>query len=527
MTPLGNSASQPTKHNVPMPGKVVPNSGIFARDATLIRPKTNSWRLPMSASRIQQLADEARLLLKRNPLMASSVSLQRVATRNLLKRRFQYGSTLAAASKLAGCSAGVEALSGYFPDLADGGYTRLPELPPAVAGPVGADPYRSSVLAAWMGALARSLEWQAARPDVQVVGRYLQPDLIASDLELERQTACRLSCGIGLVHIESPARSRIMQALLRQCMPDYPRPGYPITDDAELDRIADHLEKAFALIADLDEYGHQRLIAGLHTLYVGVRREPQCSFSSSNELPGSALIVLSRERLRAGDHAATAAQLLHEAGNILLGFYTTSAAASLPGEFQYVSPYKKDLQTLESILHTAYTIPWECALRMACLSTESDLERRARKAAFIIAYAARQVPLIDIARKGIERLGGDVLLDLPDIAAIPSWSSRILFLVGQLLAEEPIAHRQAHLAERQRVLDRQAWDIGQMLLRGKEPIDPRMGRREVDDSGDNVSLWYDGKFHVIAKTPDHAMGEDYGHYAATIRGVAPTEMEAI
>ncbi|MGO7800604.1 hypothetical protein ACC710_37325, partial [Rhizobium ruizarguesonis] len=66
-------------------------------------------------------------------------------------------------------------------------------------------------------------------------------------------------------------------------------------------------------------------------LYVGVRREPQCSFSSSNELPGSALIFLSRERLRAGDHAATAAQLLHEAWNILLGFYTTSAAASLPG----------------------------------------------------------------------------------------------------------------------------------------------------------------------------------------------------
>ena len=50
---------------------------------------------------------------------------------------------------------------------------------------------------------------------------------------------------------------------------------------------------------------------------------------------------------------------------------------------------------------------------------------------------------------------------------------------------------------------------------------------EIDDSGDNVSLWYDGKFHVIAKTPDHAMGEDYGHYAATIRGIAPREMEAI
>ncbi|MBY5533557.1 hypothetical protein HFO42_11090 [Rhizobium leguminosarum] len=480
----------------------------------------------MSASRIQQLADEARHLLRGNPLMASTASLQRVATRNLLKRRFEYGCTLAAASKLTDCSAGVEALSAYFPGLADGGYTRLLELPPAIAEPVSADPYRSSVLAAWMSGLARSLEWQAGGPDAQIVSGYLQSDLIASDLELERQPARQLSCGIGLISTESLARSRVMQALLRQCMPNYRGSDDPTTDDAELDRIVDHLESAFALIAELDVYGYQRLIAGLHTLHVGVRRESPCSFSSSNELPGSAIIVLSRERLRDGDHAATAAQLLHQAGHVQLGFYTTSAA-SLPGEFQYVSPYKEDLQTLESILHVVYTIPWECAFGMACLSNEADPERRAWKTAFIITYAARQVPLIDIARKGIERLGGDVLLDLPDIAAIPSWSSRILFLVGQLLAEEPIAHRQAHFAERQRVLDRQAWDIGQMLLRGKEPIDPRMGRREIDDSGDNVSLWYDGKLHVIAKAADHAMGKDYSRYAETIRGYAPSEMEAM
>jgi len=481
----------------------------------------------LSATRIQQLADEARHLLKGNPLMAGSVSLQRVATRNLLKRRFQYGRTLAAASKLADCSAGVEALAHHFPDLADGGYARPLELPPAVAGPVSADPYRSSVLAAWLGGLARTLEWQAGRPDAQIVSRYLQPDMIASDLELERQPARRLSCGIGLVRIESLAQSRVMRALVRQCMPDYPGSDDPITGETELDGIAGHLEKAFALIAELDVYSYQRLIAGLHTLHVGVRRNRPSSFSSSNALPGSAIIALSSERLRDGDHAATAAQLLHEVGHILLGFYTASAAASLPGELQYVSPYSKDLQTLESILHTAYTIPWECAFRMACLSAEVDSERRARKTAFIIAYAARQIPLIDIARKGIERLGGDVLLDLPDIAAIPSWSSRIQFLVDRLLAEEPVAQRQAHLAERQRVLDRQAWDIGQMLLRSKEPIDPRMGRREIDGSGDNVSLWYDGRLHMISKTAGHVTGKEYGLYNEKIPETALDEMETM
>ncbi|GEM_PF-1380527 len=481
----------------------------------------------MSASRIQQVADEARHVLKANPLMASTVSLRRIATRNLSKRRFRYGRALAAASKLAGCSTGTEALSAYFPGLADGGYTRLLELPAAIAGPVNADPYRSSVLAAWMGGLTRSVEWQADGPDARVVSDYLQTDMIASDLELERQPARRLSCGIGLVPLESPARSRVMQSLLHQCMQDDPGLDRIVTGEEELDQIAGHMERVFALIAKLDMYGHQRLIDSLHTLYVGVRREPACSVSSSTELPGSVIIAISRERLWDGDHAETAAQLLHEAGHVLLGLYTASAAACLPDEFEYVSPYKNDLQTLESILHTAYTIPWECAFRMACLSAEADPERRARKAASIIAYAARQVPLIDIARNGIERLGGDVLLDLPDIAAIPSWSGRIQFLVNRLLAEEPIAHRQAHFAERQQILDRQAWDIGQMLLRGKEPIDPRMGRRQIDDSGDNVFLWYDGKFHVVPKAADHAMGKNCSPRAEAIDATAKSEMEVM
>ncbi|WP_334582706.1 hypothetical protein [Rhizobium leguminosarum] len=57
--------------------------------------------------------------------------------------------------------------------------------------------------------------------------------------------------------------------------------------------------------------------------------------------------------------------------------------------------------------------------------------------------------------------------------------------MSQLLAEEPLRTPGA-LAECQRV-SIASLDIGQMLLRGKEPIDPRMGRREIDDSGDNVS----------------------------------------
>lgn len=470
----------------------------------------------MSASRIDELACQARLLLASNPLLSKSASLDIVATRNLQKRRFRYGNTLAVVSELPDCAAKVEALADYFPELAHGGYRRVRENPPVAAGPVGSDPYRSSALAAWMDGLQRGLEWYAGGADLQIVSYYLQPDLVAADFSLERHPVRRLACGIGLVPIDSLTKSRMMQPRVAQCLPDYPSSEYPLPDEEDLDRIADHLNRAVALAAEVDPQGCRRLIASLHTFHVGLRRDPLSSFSSSNELPGSAIVVLSKERLRESDLAATAAQLLHEAGHVLLGLYTTSAVASLPGEFQYVSPYKNDLQTLESILHMAYTIPWECAVRMACLSFRVQPEQRAREMAFIIAYAARQIPLIDIAWEGIGRLGGDVLLDLPDIAAIPSWSARVLELVDRLLDEEPPLRRQAHHAERQRVLDRQAWDIGQMLLRDKEPFDPRMGQRTLDGNGDCVRLWYDGRFHVIQRAAYRPTGKDYGRYAETV-----------
>lgn len=88
-----------------------------------------------------------------------------------------------------------------------------------------------------------------------------------------------------------------------------------------------------------------------------------------------------------------------------------------------------------------YAIPWECAVRIACLPFRAQAEHRVREAEFIIAYAARLIPLIDIAREGVERLGGDVLVDLRDIVAIPSWTAKILALVGKLVDCEPSAQQ--------------------------------------------------------------------------------------
>lgn len=479
----------------------------------------------MSAAHLDHLADQARALLRCNPLLAAG-SAGLPATRNLLKRRARYAGTLSAVADLEAFGARADAFAQHFPELADGGYRHAdPISSDANAGPVGHDPYRSSALAMWMDGLERGLGWVASGANAQVLDYYLQPDLMAKDLAAERHPVRRLACGIGLVRIDTLASSRMMQPRVEQCLPDFPSAEYPPVGEVDLDHIAEHLDTAIALAVSVDPGGAQQLAANLHTLHVGLRHDPLCSFSSSNELPGSAIVILSKERLRDGDHAATAAQLLHEAGHVLLGLYTTSAATSLPCEFEYVSPYKNDLQTLESILHMAYTIPWECAVRMACLSLREDPERRAREAAFIIAYAARQIPLIDIARSGIDRLGGDVLLDLPNIAAIPSWNARIVALVDRLLEYEPLERRRAHQAERQRVIERQAWDLGQMLLRGRDPIDPRMGHREIDEAGDRVSLWYDGRQHLIAKADYRPTGKDYGRYVELIGQTASLEME--
>jgi hypothetical protein len=48
-------------------------------------------------------------------------------------------------------------------------------------------------------------------------------------------------------------------------------------------------------------------------------------------------------------------------------------------------------------------------------------------------------------------------------------------------------------------VDRQAWDLGQVLLRGEQPIDPRMGRPMLQSTGNGLSLWYDGRLHMIRK----------------------------
>lgn len=454
----------------------------------------------MSAYQIEQLADQARALLQRNPLFSKSGSVNAAATGNMLKRLPRYARILAAASELPGCGERVEALASYFPGLADGGYRDADTfLPVSAFLPVRSDPYRSPALAAWMDELQRGLEKYVEGASSEVVDYNLQPDLVAEDLAIERHPVRRLTSGIGLVPVHSLVSSRTMRRRIAYCLPADPDLEYAGMSDRDLDRVSDHLEKAIALMATVDPGGHRRLTAGLHTLHIGIRRGATSSLSSSEDLPGSAVVVLSQERLDVEDYPATATELLREAGHVLLRLYTAAGAPSLPAEFRYVSPYTHSLQTLESILHMAYAVPWECAVRIACLPFRAPPEHRAREAAFIIAYAARLIPLIDIAREGIERLGGDVLLDLPDIAAIPSWGAGILALVDRLLECEPAGRRQAYYAQRLCVVDRQAWDLGQVLLRGEHPIDPRMGRPMLQSSGNGLSLWYDGRLHMIRK----------------------------
>lgn len=463
----------------------------------------------MSASRLEHVASRARALLERNPLLPSAAACDAVVARNSVRRQHRWGEALATVIADPRFADRAERLARHLSDVSNDGFLR--QEAPAVLT-VRTDPYRSSALAVWMDGLARGADWLRCGADGDIMRYYLQPDLTDQDLDIERQPTRTLGCGTGLVPVARLAGSPMMQARLSQCLPDFPGPEYPALDDADLDRIRDHLDAAVTLAATVDPGGYRRLVAAIHTLHVGIRLDPLSSFSSSNELPGSAIVVLSRERLESGDQAATAAQLMHEVGHVLLGLYTTSATKPLPRDLLYISPYKNDLQAFESILHMAYTIPWECAFRMACLPLQTRSDQTSREIAFIIAYAARQLPLIDLVRTGFERLGDDVLQDLPDIVAIPSWTAEIVALVDQLLDQEPLQRRKAHLAERERVVNRQAWDIGQMLLRGRNPIDPRLGAYEIFDGGNSVRLFYHGRQHRIRRSAYRPTGKDYGGY---------------
>jgi hypothetical protein len=299
-----------------------------------------------------------------------------------------------------------------------------------------------------------------------------------------------------------------------QCLPDYGVEGYPPCDDAALDAIAAHLDAAVALVDQVDPNGARLLRSTIRTLHVGLRRDPLCSFSSANDLPGSSIVVLSLERLADGDVAATAAQLLHEVGHVLLGLYLLGARPGLPDAMLYVSPYKNDLQTLEGIIHMGYTIPWECAVRMACLPSIRDPERLDRAKAFIIAYAARQAPIQAILAKELTRLELRRLGPVSDIAAIPGWANAVLELVERLLAAEPKDRRVQHLDERILVWRRQADDIGQILLRGGRVIDPGLNDQGERAGEHEIAFVYQGEKRHAVRHRFAATGKNYGGYVA-------------
>lgn len=470
---------------------------------------------------LTELAMKCRALLDANPVLRKAGALDAAILRYDAKRRAAFSACLTAlAAAIPGddrLSRLQRALDKAFPGLVDELTIGLQPLPAAQPPrPVRADPYRSAALSMWMDGLNRALDWIRRGADLSILDFALAPELLAQDLRAEQSPARILACGIGLVPAVRLAGSRIMAKRLGQCLPGLPGPEYPDLDDVLLDSILRHLDRAISLVRKIDPAGFVQLTACLHTFHVGVRHDPLCSFSSSNELPGSSVVVLSLQRLEEGDIGATAAQLLHEVGHVMLGLHVMSAATPLPTDAEYVSPYKNDLQSLESILHMAYTIPWECAVRVALLGRLTAPAKRAREVAFVIAYAARQMLLIDIARAGLKRHSDIVARHLPDVAAIPDWSAAILAMTDRLLATESAPRQAAHLSERNAMAARQAWDIGQMLLRGKVPVDPRIGSVTIAPDGSGLTLEYDGTTHEVVLDAYRATGKNYGAYADAV-----------
>jgi hypothetical protein len=485
----------------------------------------------MPETSLSELKRDCSDVLRRNPVLKAEGAFEAVLHRNALKRRATYRQTLAALLAIPAAKDRVARLvaviNAAFPGMPEDLQASSAVTSPAAAAPrpPGLDPYRSPALSLWMDGLARGLDWIGRGANPAVLDFSLAPELLEEDLLVEQNPKRRLGCGIGLIPAHALSASRMMSRRLSQCLPGLPGEEYPELREEALDRLAQHLNEAISLAREIDPVGHARLTASIHSFHVGLRRDPLCSFSSSNELPGSCFAVLSLARLADHDIGATAAQLLHETGHVLLGLHISSAITRLPEEPIYVSPYKNDLQALESILHMAYTIPWECAVRMALLERLTEQGQRARATAFVIAYAARQLPLTGIAEAGLERCRGEIGEELADIAEIPGWSAEILSLTERLLATESAARQAAHRREAAAVLARQAWDLGQMHLRGLAPIDPRVRAVSIAPDGRSLTIDYDGTTHRVVPAVYRATPKNYGAYAEESgAGIEPQEL---
>jgi hypothetical protein len=207
----------------------------------------------------------------------------------------------------------------------------------------------------------------------------------------------------------------------------------------------------------------------------------------------------------------------HEHCHSKLSLLLRVANPALPVDSVYVSPFKNAPRNLEAVLHTVYPISMECAFRLALLDRYAGSNRERALAVPAAMTFRLRVVLDTLALETAKDSARGAI-----VASIRAFAADVVSAVSDEMQRCPPAVRRAHERERQRVVDRHAWDIGQALARGIAVKDG--GLSDVDVVRGRARFRFMGRrYEANAATPKPHRGGYGSHlHARTARhAIAP------
>ncbi|MDP8931678.1 MAG: HEXXH motif-containing putative peptide modification protein [Actinomycetota bacterium] len=377
----------------------------------------------------------------------------------------------------------------------------------------GIDPYYSTSIAQWVGAVRRGLKWVESGADPAFLKYYADAEAFLTDVESEFPNTSRRRRAVPFVGFwVQPADTVAQSARLRErvtdCLPEFPGHSYAVLDDKAVHSVAGHFDRAVGALRCWDPTAYEAVVTGLTTAFVALHKDEKVSLGTRADCFGTLIAGLSPERLASDNVAATASQLYHEACHLKLALYLEVEQPALGADPVFVSPFKNETRDLETMLHTAYTLSIECLTRLALASEERDA-RWERSLAYLAAVAARLELVGEIAELGLGK-------DHPaPLRRIPILASEAVRAVRRKLASVSATSRALHEQERIAVRARHTWDIGQFLVRGVQVIDPGL-QGTVRVTSETVAFRYDGRPVTASReAPKPSIG-DYGRYIEAV-----------
>ena len=255
------------------------------------------------------------------------------------------------------------------------------------------DPYHSTVVGIWAGALDRALDWLKSGCDPSFLDFFDDVPAFRQDLSNEiPEISDRLPVihdSVRVVPVNAISDAARFKDRVQDCLPEFPdETRYETLDEARIAEVGEHLEKAIDLLRDLHPLAYEGFLNNIHTIYIAVLHSDNSSLGSRKDCYGSIIAGLSKRLIDEKDYAFTASQLYHEHCHNKFVVYLDLLEQPLPTEAVYVSSFKNAIRDVETVLHTVLPISMECITLLELLP-RYDEPKRERTFSYLAAVAIR------------------------------------------------------------------------------------------------------------------------------------------